>query len=122
MIKHKYNDNCNCNKCNDDWMKVFIVSLNKNEKIKKDLYLTYLKQIEDEFKEERKEFIKWFRKSKHRLSYGWIREYLKDKNTNHVKMIISIANYFLDTIYPNKKLQHNERVDFHQIIRELAIA
>ena len=122
MRNHKYDDECCCDKCEGTWMKAFIKALNRGEKTRKKLYLNYLSNINDEFKQERKEFIKWFKNPKHLLTVGWIRRYLKNKNTNHVKMVYNIVKYFLDVVYPDEKLQHNERVDFYQLIEELSIA
>ncbi len=120
MINHKYDDECYCAKCGNEWMNAFSKAVNRGDKKEKKLYLKYIKNINDEFKEERKEFIKWFRNPKHLLSWGWIKEYIKNKNTNHVKMIYNIAKYFLNVVYPDKKINHNERVDFYQLIEYLS--
>ena len=34
MTTHKYDDECDCNKCNNEWRKAFIRSLNRGQKSK----------------------------------------------------------------------------------------
>ena len=131
--KHKYNDACTCDQCSKIWTKGLMKAVELGESKLKNKYIKWLNQIDDVHKDERLIFIKWLSQKNNRFSYGHLEYYFKyiyykyrklpyPENCGfeiklHLIMIHISAMYFY-----NKIKDHNEKVDFYNIITELPLS